>query len=124
MLVERGVGPLLPILRIARCVEASEHDSIVCIKIVEQGVWEPGNEHPPNRSVQDWLPRWVLVDQSQTTRNRMPETLDNLDTVRPVPTHSLGQIRLGLWSQTDAHSWARMRACTSSHVLNWGGLTA
>ncbi len=118
MLVERSVGPLLPILRIACCVKAAEHDSIVSIKVVQQGVREPGNEHSPNRSVQDGLPGWVLVDQSQATRNRTPKTLDNLDTVRPVPTHRLGEIRLSLWSQTNAHSWARMRACTSSHVLS------
>jgi hypothetical protein len=105
-------------------VEASEHDRSVGVEIVQKDVRESGNEHPPNRSIQDGLSRWVLVDQSQTTRDRAPETLDYLDSMRLVPTHNLSQIRLGLWRQTGAHSWARMRACTSSHVLSRGGLTA
>ena len=104
MLVERGVGSLLPILRIARGVETAEHDSIVSIKMVEQCVREPRNEHPPNRAVQCWLSRWVLVNQSQTTRNRTPETLDNVGKLAWDESSDLGQIRLGLWSQTDAHS--------------------
>jgi hypothetical protein len=124
MLVECCITALLPEARVTGRVKAAKHDGSVLAEIVEEDVRQSGYEHPPHRSVEDWLSRRILVDECQSARNRSPETLDSLGTVRLIPTHDLGQIRLGLWCQTDAHSLARMRACTSSQVLSCGELTA
>lgn len=123
-LVKRSVSTILPILRIARRVKAAEHDGIVGIKIVEQGVREPGHERPSGNAVARRLPFRIPLDQVENSRHSIHESIGRLHTALPVPTARIGEISLGLRGEPGVHSCASMRPRTSAQELRGGGVTA